>query len=309
MRYHSGLVLPLCVAVIALDRVRPERYRDAVLCMTAGSAAGLLIILYNQFVYGTALNPFTSQKGYFSIDFLRPHGLYYAAALMVIWPLMLAAPLLDRSPLRRLVRGVCGFFLTTAIFYYFHDRGKSWLETAVLGQRLIQVALPLWIVSYAGVVDDRVVRPARRWLGGRARVVLVAAACGGLFAANALIFRKHQQHLNRLLAVREAVAAAIPEGSLVVNDGVLWKLFGIPVGVPKYRWHLLQSRESVRGIPGDQIIYRERSPWFVAVLSEAQALPEASRALINHYRMVPVPTREPRLTVYVSETGPPDEAD
>ena len=200
MRYHAGLALPLATAMIALDRDRPRRYRDALLCMTAGSAAGLLIVAYNLAVYGTFLDPFTSNRGYFSSQFLGPNGLFYMGALMAIWPFMLPAPLLDRSRLRWLVRGVCGFFLTTVIFYYFHDRGKSWVETAVLGQRLIQVALPLWIISYAVVLDEWIVEPSRRWVGGRAKVVLAAAACIGLFAANGLIFRKHHQHLNRLLS-------------------------------------------------------------------------------------------------------------
>ena len=255
------------------------------------------------------LDPFTSKRGFFSSQFLGPHGLFYAGALMAIWPFMLPAPLLDCSRLRWLVRGVCGFFLTTAILYYFHDRGKSWPETAVLGQRLIQVALPLWIVSYAVVLDDRLVAPSRRWVGGRARVVLAAAACVGLLAANGLIFRKHQQHLNRLLSARDATAAAIPPGSLVVDHGALRKLFGVPVEVPKYCWHQLTFQGTVLVRPGDGVIGCERSPWFLAVLGagEGQPLPDAALALVDHYRMVPVPSREPRLAVYVGEVGPPDE--
>ena len=309
MRYHAGLMLPLVAAVIALDRDRPRRYRNTLLCLAAGLAAGLLIVAYNLAVYGTVLDPFTSKRGFFSSRFLGPHGLFYAGALMAIWPSMLPAPLLDCSRLRWLVRGVCGFFLTTAILYYFHDRGKSWPETAVLGQRLIQVALPLWIVSYAVVLEDRLVAPSGRWVGGRARVVLAAAACVGLLAANGLIFREHQQHLNRLLSARDATAAAIPPGSLVVDHGALHKLFGVPVEVPKYRWHPLTFQDTVLVRPGDGVIGRERSPWFLAVLGagEGQPLPDAALALIDHYRMVPVPSRESRLAVYVGEVGPPDE--
>ncbi|MBV8236600.1 MAG: hypothetical protein JO075_12935, partial [Acidimicrobiia bacterium] len=61
--------------------------------------------------------------------------------------------------------------------------------------------------------------------------------------------------------------------------------------------------------PGDGVIGRERSPWFLAVLGagEGQPLPDAALALIDHYRMVPVPSRESRLAVYVGEVGPPDE--
>jgi hypothetical protein len=305
MRYHAGLALPLTAVVIALDRDRSHRSRDALACMTAGSAAGLLIVAYNRSLYGTFLDPFTSGRGYFSAEFLVPHGLFYAGALMVIWPLMLAAPLLDRSRLRWLVRGVCGFFLTAAIFYYFHDRGASWMDTAVVGQRLLQVALPLWVVSYAVVVDDWVVAPLGRRLGGRGRAALVAAACIGLLVANGLVFHKHQQHLNRLLAAREATIAAIPAGSLVVDDGALRKLFGVPVGVPKYRWHGLTFQNTVPFTVSDGMIERERSPWFLAILRRYrdQPLPDAALALIDYYSMVRIPTRVPGLAVYVGRPG------
>ena len=85
-----------------------------------------MTVAYNLAVYGMVLDPFTSKRGFFSSRFLGPHGLFYAGALMAIWPSMLPAPLLDCSRLRWLVRGVCGFCLTTAILYYFHDRAKSW---------------------------------------------------------------------------------------------------------------------------------------------------------------------------------------
>src|SRR5262245_19788356 len=99
---------------------------------------------------------------------------------MTIWPAMLPAPLLDRSLLRWLIRGVCGLFFGFLTLYYFHDRAPDWLGTAVVGQRLLQVALPLWVVAYAGVLDDRVAGPLRRRLGGRTCAGLEALACAGL---------------------------------------------------------------------------------------------------------------------------------
>src|SRR5690242_4769511 len=96
---------------------------------------------------------------------------------------MLLALLLDRSPLRWLIRGVCALFLALYSVYYFHDRGPGRLGELILGQRLLAVALPLWIVSYAGVLDDWVVAPFRRVVGDRVVRVAVALACGGLLAA------------------------------------------------------------------------------------------------------------------------------
>ncbi len=291
MRYHAGLVLPIVVGVMALDRERPRRMRDALLCFAAGSIAGGLIVAYNLIVYGTVLDPFTAGRGTFSARFLWPNGLFYAGALMMIWPLMLIAPLLDRSRLRWLVRGVVGLFLGSAILYYFHDRGTSWLQTAVLGQRLIQVALPLWIVSYALVIEDRVGRPSR---------VILTMVGVGLLMANGLIFETHQRHLKRLLSAREALVQAVPAGSLIVVDGSLRKLFGVPVGVPTYRWHDLTYQGTSLIRPGDPILDREPSRWFLAILDARGdgTLPDAAMALIEHYRMVPVPSGEPGLALF-----------
>jgi hypothetical protein len=299
MRYHAGLALVFVVVVIALDRGRPRRGRDALLCLLAGSAMGLLIIAYNLTVYRTFLDPFRN-LGYYSRVFIVPHGLFYAAALLVIWPGMLLAPLLDRTRLRWFVRGVCGFYLAPLLFYYFHDVGPSWRETIVIGQRLLQVGLPQWVVSYAVVVDDRVAAPLGRLLAARPRAALAAAVCVGLLAVNGMVFHKHQQHLNHLLAAREAAIAVIPGGSLVVDDGALRKLFGIPVGVPKYRWQDLVFDGKVLVAGGDGILEHEASPWFLAVFGKyaGQPLPAAAQVLIDHYSMVPVPTRVPGLAVY-----------
>jgi hypothetical protein len=130
-------------------------------------------------------------------------------------------------------------------------------------------------------------------------VAILAAACVGLLGVG-MMFHKHQQHLNRLLSAREAFIAAIPADSLVIDHGPLRKLFGVPVKLPKYRWHSLAYQDTTRVVPGDVSIGRERTPWFLAVLSsgEGQPLPAAARVLIDHYGMTPVPSRESCLSLY-----------
>jgi hypothetical protein len=104
---------------------------------------------------------------------------------------------------------------------------------------------------------------------------------------------------------------AFPAGSLVVDDGALRKLFGVPVGVPKYRWHGLTFQSTVLFAASDGMIERERSPWFLAILRRYrdQPLPDAALALIDYYSMVRIPTCVPGLAVYVGEprdpAGPP----
>jgi hypothetical protein len=299
MRYHSGLVLPLVAAAFRFPTRRPRPARDALLCLLAGGAFGALLVAYNLFLYG---NPFESDPhshGAFSLRYFPGQAQFFAVALMIIWPGMLLAPALDRTPLRWLVRGVCAFFFVFLSSYYYHDKTDRWIETLVVGQRLLQVVLPLWIVSYACVLDDRLATPVRRWLGGRAWEVLVALGCAGLLAGTGVMFRRHEGHLNRLRAVRDTTIAAIPEGSKVIWDGPFPKLFGIPSNLPSYRWRPLLFHGAVM----DQTwhIDEESRAWYLAVAPKVpgDALPDAAGSLIRQYAMDPV-VSGPELSIYVA---------
>jgi hypothetical protein len=312
MRYHAALALPIVAASFFWPRGRPHAWRDAVLCVAGGCLGGGLIVIYNLAVYGTPTEPFTGSRGFFSTAFFVPHAEFYVAALMTIWPAMLLAPLVDRSSLRWLVRGVCGVFLGFLTLYYFHDRGSSWIETAVVGQRLLQVALPIWIISYAGMLDDWVVIPLFEYLGRRTRMALAALACAGLLMGMTLAFARHQHHLNELRAARDALIADVPEGSLIVFDGALFKLVGIPEGVPTYRLRqLLYDDEVIEPRRLSEDLDHEPRPWFLATLHRGPrgVLAEASRELIARRRMEPVATNSAILSLYVSpKRTPPVEA-
>jgi hypothetical protein len=311
MRYHSALALPI-VAASFVDPTAPagpvplsRRWRNATVCALAGGAVGSALVAYNLAVYGTPTEPFTARRGSFAASFVIPHLTFYAAALMVIWPGMLLAPLLDRSRLRWLVRGVIVVFLGPLLFYYFHDRADRWGETAVLGQRLIQVALPLWVVSYAGVVDDLVATPLRRRLGAATFRGLTTLACVGLLAATALVFARHQRHLRALEAVRTAVAAAVPDGARVAANGTVQKLFGVPTQPPSYRWLYLPDAAAGSRLPDDL----RATPWYVAVVARSPDDPAAAdaHAAAARFGMVPIATGLPNLSLYASRpaTGPP----
>src|SRR6202044_91977 len=106
-------------------------------------------------------------RGEFGLQYLAKQVPFYATALMVLWPGMLIAPALDRSSLRGIARGVAATYFAFLSLYYWHDTGSNVAETLVVGLRLMQVALPVWIVSYAVVLDDRLVAPLRTRFGPR----------------------------------------------------------------------------------------------------------------------------------------------
>jgi hypothetical protein len=212
------------------------------------------------------------------------------------------------------VRGVIVLFLGPLLFYYFHDVAPGWLETSVVGLRLLQVALPLWIVSYAGVLDDWVATPVRRRLGGRDWERLVAFACVGLLVANGLGFARHQRHLDALRRARDAVVANASWGSLVMYQGSLAKIIGTPVGVPEYRLRMLEFEGKPVDDPAflyrdlDRELHDRRRAWYFANLhrrpGEPVPLTDYARALVEHYRMEPIPVESPMLNLYVASPEP-----
>jgi hypothetical protein len=313
MRHHSALALPIVAGSFVYPRAPAcpvadsRRWPRATVCVLAGGAVGSALVAYNLAVYGTLTEPFTARRGVFAASFVIPHLTFYAAALMVIWPGMLLAPLLDRSRLRWLVRGVIVVFLGPLLFYYFHDRADRWIETAVLGQRLIQVALPLWVVSYAGVVDDLVATPLRRRLGTATFRGLTTLTCVGLLAATALLFARHQAHLRVLRQARDAVAARVPDGALIFFSGSFYKIVGTPSGVPYYRLQPLDWMGTPYETPEhfDRNLARTPGPWYVAVQKHTPAEPPPPflRALIGRHRLVEVPLGSPLVSLYAPPSG------
>lgn len=293
MRYHAGLALPFVAAALRFPPARQHPWRQAAYCLAAGGLCGGGIVAYNLLLFGRPTDPNPSMHGpLLDPRYVVTNAKYYAAALMILWPGLLLAPILDRSLLRWLVRGVCGLYLAFFLFYYWYDQGGSWTETLVLGLRLIEVALPVWIVSYAGVVDDLVV-PIRRRIGPGTWRGLVATAGVALLAATGLMFARHQRHLDGLRDARDAARRAIPAGSTVAGNGTFTKLFALADDSTSYRWAWMGTGPEDRA-----------QPWYLAVLAKSPSDPalDQARAIATARGMAPVPSGYPNLFLF--HTGP-----
>jgi hypothetical protein len=256
----------------------------------------LLLIVYNLALYHSALDPVGAPRGQFGFKFVGDNLPFYGMALMSVWPGMLLAPALDRSAIRWISRGTCGIFLIFFCLYYFHDRGSSLAETLVLGLRLIQVALPIWIVSYA-VVLDQMLNALRPKLSSKSMTIGLAMLVAVMVLATTYSFRKHDRHLQTLEMVREAMVTQIPSGSVVVTHGASYKMFGIPSYGPVYRWLMFLSDATV--FDHSKVLDSIHEPWYFAVLVKGDpALPPSALLLIEKYGMKRVEQTPPALMLY-----------
>jgi len=318
MRYHSALALPLVAALFLFqpDLPRPKARRSALLCLAAGAAVGCLLCGYNMVVYGMLTEPFTSKRGTFGLQYLLPNLGFYSLALLVVWPGMLLVPMLDRSPLRWLLRGMILIFVGPILFYYFHDIGPGWLETCVVGQRLIQVVLPVWVVCYAGVLEERVVVPVRQRLGQPTWNVLVSLLCLVLLASTLLVFSRHQRQLKLLAQAQADIVANVPSGSLILTQGAIRKLVGVPEGIPEYELRLFDYQGSPATDPVklyqnlDHRLFDKGQEWFLAILTKYDSqnvqLPAHTGELIEHYHLTRLPVNSRLLQLY--KATPPARA-
>jgi hypothetical protein len=308
MRYQAGLVLPLVAAAFWAVPGRAAPRRDAVLCLLTGGACGLVLIAYNLVVYGSP-TAYSARSGYFALRHIVEQFPFYTVALLAIWPGMLLAPLLDRSPLRWLVRVICAVYLAFYSLHYFHDRGPCQLDELILGQRLLAVALPLWIVSYAGVLDDWVLDPLRRVAGDRVVKGLVALACAGLVAATAVAFHRHQRHLEELRIARDELIEHVPDGSLIICRGPIYKLVGIPIRMPSYDLRAVDFGGQREDFAKDLMaqLRHEPQPWYLAVLHRepGEKFGDLAREIVDKFGMAEVPLRTRLLSLYVDRDAPP----
>jgi hypothetical protein len=295
MRYHVLVILPFLAAALWLDASIKRSRLESMKFLAGGGLVAALLGIYNARLYGSVFG--VTAQGYFSWRFLLPHLLFYSMALLLLWPGMFLAPLVDRSRISLFARATCVPIVLLFSFYYFHDRGSSWAEDLVLGQRLIQCVLPMWIVAYASAICSKIV-PV---LDGISPVLLLRTVGGTsialLLLAQWYTFRKHQDHLQLLRSVRDEVVTTVPGGAPIVANYMVQKLFGISdPALPRYSW--IRLDEAVEG-PVDELLPSGQS-WYCGVFPKGpddralKDLPE----FLQRFRLKSIPTRTPGLLLY-----------
>lgn len=296
MRMHSVVALPFVAAALFLSLPRESKWREAIACSVTGMTGVLAMTAYNLVMLDSFVAPFSPS---FNATFAPSNLTFYVAALTCVWPVMILAPLVVRSSVRWYVVALCIPLLTLLCFYYWFDKGPTVAETVVLGQRLLQPVIPVWIVAYAVATNDSVVSRLRGLVSDRFIVAGLAVAGVLLLCGVAVAFRAHQAHLQRLVDVRTELSGIVPDGSLVIGNGTLRKVFGVPYeGVPAYDWEYMEYFGDV--LDHSTRIADEPREWFVAFLlkSDSPELAIIASGYADRYGMIRIPTKSPGLVVY-----------
>lgn len=301
MRYQTGLVLPFLALALWWHPKLSEPRREALNCLLAGGLCGLSLVAYNFRMFGNASGAVNggANQGYFDFTFAATNGAFYLTAMLLIWPGMLLALWFDQSFARWAIAAIALPILCLLLPYYWFDQGASWAQTLIVGQRLLQPALPVWIVAYAWCLDQRVWPRFRMQFPASAPRYLAAAFCLVCLVAQAIIFRKHDQHLAHLVAVRNWMGARIPGGALVIGNSTLRRTFGVPApDIPLYRW----KSYDYFGKPFDHTaqLAAERRDWFLATLAKTPVAepPAVFATYIGQYKLVRLESPYPDLLLY-----------
>jgi len=232
MRHHAASALPV-VAMAAY--LRNKSFQSMMVVLIASAIGALPLIGFNLTLYGTIADPYSSSRGVFHIDYLKDQIPFYLTALSIFWPMMAFAVICVRGPIKYITSGTCLTFLVMLGCYYFHDTGNSQVQTMVLGLRLMQVALPSWIIAYV-VVLDAWIKP--KFQNHRKMILIQSLFLTGMTIMTFMIFQAHQNQLKEYENKRQALIQSVPSDSFILVEGMMPKLVGIyRENQPVYEFH------------------------------------------------------------------------
>lgn len=297
MRYQAGLVLPFfALAILTSPHVR-RRGMQSLYCLISGGTFAIALVTYNLHLYGNLTG--WVGTGMFGLQYFPRNLAFYVLSLSVVYPLMVLAPAIDRSKARYAVLAILTPLLLFMSYWFFQDRHSSWAYTLVIGQRLIIPLIPVLVVSYAGCLEGVLLDYCYRtrvlsWVPPAAIV-----GCAALLMLLAAVFQRHDVHLYHLRSARDEVVRAVPEGSLVIANYTLEKLFAVPSpSLPTYRWRSYDFQGAT--VEQSATIRAEQRTWYLALLPKTSGseLPDLLRDYVTRYHMTRVPTEHSTLILY-----------
>lgn len=236
MRHHASVAL---IAVSFAAYLRNRDLKSWFVVVLASLIGALPLIAFNVYVYGTIADPYSSKRGSFQLEYLNQQIPFYLESLSLFWPMMFFMPLLVRGPIQNITNGICMIFLLMLGCYYFHDTGTSHIQTMVIGLRLMQVALPTWIIGYVVVLEQIMI--SRDWLRQKCQnhqIMIQSVFLMTMTTLSIMLFQAHQKQLNEYENKRLALTNTVPGESFILVEGMMPKLVGIyRDDQPSYQFH------------------------------------------------------------------------
>jgi hypothetical protein len=247
VRYSNAVF----VAVFAILALRPpgSRLRSVLLLLAGFAPVAAVIAAYNAYAYGSPLSFPMYLTGIFSPAFFPANAAYYGAALMILYPLMLAAPLAAGKG-RRLLLGLPAYALLGLYCFFSYAYDVPNLPARLtLGIRYLLPSLPFFIMAFVLAADRLLSRLRAGWLK--------YAAVGAMALLSVAIQVRHDSYLKVQAGYQRLLLASVPESALLLCDAGTSELVSYAWGWRDYR-HIAEFNVPIpldSALAGDRPLY------------------------------------------------------
>jgi len=225
VRYSNAVLVPVFLLLV----LRPAglRLRSAVLFLAGVAPLAGAIVAYNAHAYGSPLSFPMYLTGQFSPVFFPHNAWYYGPALLLVYPLMLVAPLAAGRG-RRLLLGLPAYAVLGlyCFFSYTYDV-PSLPARLTVGLRYLLPGLPFFVLAFVLAVD----RLLRRLSAGWVRYSSVAV----MALLSVAIQIRHDGYLGVQAHYQRLLLASVPENALLLCDAGVSELVSYAWGWRDYR--------------------------------------------------------------------------
>jgi 4-amino-4-deoxy-L-arabinose transferase-like glycosyltransferase len=225
VRYSNAVFLP----VFMLLALRPSgsRLRSFLLLLAGFAPLAGVVAAYNAYAYGSPLSFPMYLTGQFSPAFFPHNAWYYGTALMILYPLMLLAPLLAGKG-RRLLLGLPAYTVLGlyCLFSYTHDVPNLPVRLTV-GLRYLLPGLPFFILAFVLAADRLLGRLRAPWLK--------YAAVAGVALLSVAIQLRHDRYLRVQAGYQRLLLDNVPRTALLLCDAGVSELLSYAWGWRDYR--------------------------------------------------------------------------
>ena len=285
VRYSNAVFLPVFL-LLAL-RPRGSRLRSALLLAVGFLPPAALIAAYNAYAYGSPFSFPMYLTGQFSPAFFPHNAWYYGTTLLLLYPLMLAAPLASGKG-NRLLLGLPAYAVLGLYCFFSYTYDVPNLPARLtLGLRYLLPGLPFFMISFVLVADRLLGRLRANWLK------YAAVACMALLSI--AIQLRHDRFLAVQSEHQRLLLDNVPESALLLCDASTSELVSHAWGWRDYR-HIAEFNVP---IPLDSVFAGDRPLYAGLTMKSGEQNPvmlTIFEALLARFpqRTLVVETRTPR---------------